>query len=273
MAESKITFPKKDSKNLILYFIIAIAFSTIFWIPGILKTQGITYPGFLDFFSYLPTFGPLVAALILIAVNDGKKGIKRLFKKAWDWKFRKIWILFIFLIAIFLPLISLLIKNLIEKESFMLGSPLAMAPLIAVIILFTGGPLEEFGWRGYALPLLQRKFNALTSSLILGVVWALWHLPLHFINTTVQYHIPIYEFAAVTIIGAILYTWIYNGTGGSLSAVILFHWMGNLFGGALFVYYDTTLGRWIFFGLQLILVLVIIKIYGYRKLGKEKVLV
>jgi membrane protease YdiL (CAAX protease family) len=267
------TNSKKDSTNLILYFIIAILFSTLFWIPGILKTQGIAYPGFLDFFSYLPTFGPLVTALILIAINDGKKGVKSLFRKAWDWKFRKIWILFIFLIAILLPFVSLLIKNLIEKESFILGSSLAMAPLIAVIILLTGGPLEEFGWRGYALPLLQRKFNALISSLILGTVWALWHLPLHFISTTVQYHIPIYEFAAVTIIGAILYTWIYNGTGGSLSAVILFHWMGNLFGGALFMYYTATSGRWIFFGLQLILVLVIIKIYGYRKLGKEKVLV
>jgi membrane protease YdiL (CAAX protease family) len=265
------TNPAKDTKNIILYFIIAIAFSTIFWIPGILKTQGISYPGFLDFFSYLPTFGPLVAALILIAINDGKNGIKSLFKKAWNWKFKKIWILYIFLITILLPLISLLIKNLIEDNNFIMGSSPQMVPLIAVIILFTGGPLEEFGWRGYALPILQRKFNALISSLILGVLWAVWHIPLHFIETSVQYHIPIYEFAAVTIVAAILYTWIYNGTGGSLSAVILFHWMGNLFGGVLFVYYDTTLGRWIFFGLQLILVLVIIKIYGYKKLGKEKI--
>ncbi len=191
---------KKDTINLILYFIIAIAFSTICWIPGILKTRGLSYPGYLNFFSYLTTFGPLIAALILTSMNEGKKGIKILLKKAWNW-----------------------------------------------------------------------KFNALISSLILGVFWAIWNIPLHFINTTVQYHIPIYEFSAVTIVVAILYTWIYNGTGGSLSAVILFHWMGNLFGGPLFVYYNTTLGRWIFFFLQLILILVIIKNYGYKKLGKEKV--
>jgi len=261
------TDAKKDTINLIYYFIISIAFSTFFWIPGILKTQGINYPGFLDLFSYLPTFGPLVAALILTAINNGKKGVKSLFKKAWDWKFKKIWILYIFLIAIFLPLVSLLIKSLIESRGIKIGASLQMIPLIAVIILFTGGPLEEFGWRGYALPILQRKYNALISSLILGVIWSIWHIPLHFINSSVQYHIPIYEFAAVTIVASILYTWIYNGTGGSLSAVILFHWMGNLFGGALFVYYDTMPGRWIFFGLQLVLVLVIIKIYGYKKLN------
>jgi len=55
-----------------------------------------------------------------------------------------------------------------------------------------------------------------------------------------------------------------------LSAVILFHWIGNLFGGAVFMYYTTTSGRWIFFGLQLILALIIIKIYGYKKLRFEK---
>jgi membrane protease YdiL (CAAX protease family) len=262
---------RKDTLNLVLFFILSVIFSALFWIPDILITQGVSLPGVLAFLPNISIFVPFIVAIILIAINDGTKGLKKLFKKAWNWRFKKIWLLYIFLITLLLPLIAYIVNIFVSDSAFSLANSPQMIPLIAVIILFTGGPVEEFGWRGYALPILQRKFNALTSSLILGIVWSIWHLPLHFISTSVQYNIPIHEFFLVTVVASILYTWVYNGTGGSLSAVILYHWLGNVFSGAMFLYWTNMAGRWTFFGIQFVLVIIIVKIYGYKKLGNKKV--
>ena len=90
------------------------------------------------------------------------------------------------------------------------------------------GPLsEEIGWRGYALERLQTRWNALTSSLIVGLVWALWHLPLFLIVGTSQHEldIPFMGFLIQMTASSILYTWLYNNTQQSLWSAILLHWL------------------------------------------------
>ncbi len=105
-----------------------------------------------------------------------------------------------------------------------------MALIAPLIILLTAGPLqEEFGWRGYALPRLQQRFNALSSSIVLGIAWALWHLPLLF--TRVWYiHADLLLFGlwvVQVVLTSILFTWIYNNTEGSILATLLFHTFVN----------------------------------------------
>jgi len=97
-------------------------------------------------------------------------------------------------------------------------------------ILFLGGPLqEEFGWRGYALDRLQEKYNALVSSVMLGFIWGLWHLPLFFMpRQEMYYNVPILGFILGTIFFSIIFTWIYNNTSRSILAVLLLHTTGNL---------------------------------------------
>ena len=90
------------------------------------------------------------------------------------------------------------------------------------------GPLsEEIGWRGYALERLQTRWNALTSSLIVGVVWALWHLPLFMMVGTSQHELgdPFISFLIKITASSILYTWLYNNTKHSLWSAILLHWL------------------------------------------------
>jgi membrane protease YdiL (CAAX protease family) len=95
------------------------------------------------------------------------------------------------------------------------------------------GPLaEEFGWRGFALDQLQSKWSALVSSLVLGVFWWLWHLPLFFMIGMVQNELgfgtlAFWAFATNVLAQSILYTWVYNSTGRSILAVILMHFMHN----------------------------------------------
>ncbi|MGH7200221.1 MAG: CPBP family glutamic-type intramembrane protease, partial [Planctomycetaceae bacterium] len=86
------------------------------------------------------------------------------------------------------------------------------------------GLCEEIGWRGFALPHLQRCYSALVSSLIVGVAWALWHWPNYLIASI--YPHPFWAFAAAIPMGmaaSVLYIWVYNSTGGSLFAVVVLH--------------------------------------------------
>jgi membrane protease YdiL (CAAX protease family) len=93
------------------------------------------------------------------------------------------------------------------------------------------GLFEEIGWRGFALPHLQRRYSALVSSLILGLVWACWHFPNFFFFTPTKLAI----FVPMGIVLSVIYTWVYNSTGGSLFAVVVLHGAtiatGNLFAG------------------------------------------
>ncbi len=97
--------------------------------------------------------------------------------------------------------------------------------MLPLIIL---GPLsEELGWRGYALDRLQTRWNALISSLILGIVWSLWHLPLFYIAGTFHnvYEISFLGFMLGTTTISVLYTWAYNNTAGSIWSAVFFHWV------------------------------------------------
>ncbi len=113
--------------------------------------------------------------------------------------------------------------------------PWFVLPLAFLFNLLFGGPLnEEVGWRGYALPRLQADWGALRSSFVLGLLWVFWHLPVFFIAGTSQSEMPFVAFALWVVALSILFTWVYNGTGGSLLLVILAHGAVNFVAGSLF---------------------------------------
>lgn len=95
--------------------------------------------------------------------------------------------------------------------------------MILVTIVLAFG--EEAGWRGYLLPLLQSRLSALSASLVVGVVWFLWHIPLLYLpgQDTGGEAFPIVLFGATVTLSSILYTWLYNNTRGSVLAVTLLH--------------------------------------------------
>jgi membrane protease YdiL (CAAX protease family) len=144
------------------------------------------------------------------------------------------------------------------------GLPPAMIVPIGLLIWLLGALPEEYGWRGYALGRLQMKFTPLGASLVLGVIWSLWHLPLRFIPGTTQYVIPFWEFAVQTIVLSILYTWLYNHTDGSVLIAGIFHTMGNITG-ALIPYWTTGIGRWVGLLPLLLATLMIIVLGGLKR--------
>jgi hypothetical protein len=106
--------------------------------------------------------------------------------------------------------------------------------LVVVVVFVLGGPLnEELGWRGFALPALQRQLRPLTASLVLGILWAVWHLPLFWITGASQAGTPPGWILLQIVCLSVLFTWLYNGTDGSLFLALVFHTALNSTGAVL----------------------------------------
>ncbi|MEM3403732.1 MAG: type II CAAX endopeptidase family protein [Nitrososphaeria archaeon] len=267
---------ESESLDLWSYFLVAFVFSWLFWIPQALVSTGLlSIPSIFADFLFSPfnpaAFGPLVSAFVLTYLSEGRRGVKNLLRRGVDYKFDKKWYFPIFLLF---PIItgSALLLTILSGEALPELSVLSNPLLIAigfVYIFFLGGPFqEEWGWRGYALDRLQAKRNALVSSLVLGVLWGAWHLPLFFIEGTIQSQTPIWGFMILIICGTILFTWVYNNTGGSILAVMLFHTMNNL---SFFIYptLETALGGLYLLILNLVLVVTVLTIWGPKTLTRQ----
>ena len=216
-----------SNRDLTIFFAITFIFSWLIWLPSVLVSQGvIVLPDWVGLVTNIATFGPAVGAITVIGFKSGKTGLKELLSKLIRVGFDRKWWIIIFLLIPVITGISYVIAVPLSGDTWDTG--FMWSTLINVFIMFfIGGPLgEELGWRGYALESLQKKKSALMSSLILGLIWGVWHLPLHFMKGSTQWYIPIWAFILLQLVISILYTWIYNNTK-SVLAVMIFHWMGN----------------------------------------------
>jgi membrane protease YdiL (CAAX protease family) len=181
---------------------------------------------------FLNAFSPTISALILSWIIGGKAEVKRLLAGFTRWQVGLRWYLaaaFLFLGPLAFALIYIALGNPITGIR-----PEATISAILAQLLFTlfSGPLaEEAGWRGFALPRLQSKYNALVSSLILGVIWCCWHIPLFFKPGSSQQGIPFPIYLMLVVTLSIYFTWLYNNTRGSLIITVLAHFSFNLSGG------------------------------------------
>ncbi len=105
--------------------------------------------------------------------------------------------------------------------------PLTFLLMLPLFVLFLGGP-EELGWRGYALPRLQARFNALSATLLLAAIWMAWHVPVLLAPGAVFADTPAVPYVVVGISSAVVYTWLYNSTRGSILIVMILHGAKNL---------------------------------------------
>jgi hypothetical protein len=177
-------------------------------------------------------FGPTVAAFALVYRARGREGVLELATRALDAGFRRRWWLPVLLLF---PAINggLLLVGVLLGEGLpalpWVDQPLSIVVAFVVVTLTTGPLQEEFGWRGYALDRLQARWsgsrwNALVSSLVLGVIWAVWHAPLFLFDPSIIYRPEnVVGFVPSILLVTVVITWVYNNTGGSLLAAILVH--------------------------------------------------
>jgi membrane protease YdiL (CAAX protease family) len=125
-------------------------------------------------------------------------------------------------------------KSLPSAGDFGRFSGIPAIGLAGVLLIIVGGAVgEETGWRGYALPQLQRRFSPLASSLILAVLWFGWHLPQFWVIATYRDFAPA-QYVGMFLglaCGAIVLTWLYNRSGGSILLAAVWHGLYNLVSG------------------------------------------
>jgi len=268
------TPPKNENvqiNDLKKFFIITFAISWLIWLPRVLADNNLAdIPKSLLSLNSFAVLGPAIAAFWLTYKTGGIEGVKTFWKRGWNFKFDKKWLAVVFLIPVITSGLTILVINILGgKIPWDLAPlPLILAAPIFIVIFLTQALPEEYGWRGFALDRLQSRWNALTASLVLGFLWGLWHLPLHFMNGTTQEVIPVVEFILKQMVGAIFFTWIYNNTNRNVFLAILMHAVWNVFGG-LFPYWVTSQGRWANFGVELTLAIIIVVYYGAKTLVRE----
>ncbi|MDO8289360.1 MAG: CPBP family glutamic-type intramembrane protease [Parvibaculum sp.] len=212
------------SHKLLTFFALVFALSVPFWLlgaaTGLRILQGLPV-------GALMAICPMLAALILVHREDGRAGAAALLKRAFDVGRigNKFWLVPAILL---MPAAMILTLGL----TWAMGTPLPVAHVsvlatLAIFVAFFAAALgEELGWSAYAIDPMQDRWGALRASLLLGVVWAVWHIvPL------LQAHRPLAWIAwwcLFTLALRVLTVWLYNNTGRSTFVAALFHAMTNL---------------------------------------------
>ncbi|CAN5442116.1 type II CAAX endopeptidase family protein [soil metagenome] len=218
-------------KQLVTYFGLAYLFSWIIWLPLYGHVFGLSNLPAFSFQHALGALGPLIASLLTTWIFLKKEGLKNLIRKCFQIK-----PLIYLAIALFSPfvlaLIAILISYFINKTAINFIGLLHTKefPQLSFLAfffynLFFFGFGEEAGWRGFALPRLQTKMNALTSSVVLTLFWALWHLPLFcyrpgYITMDIA---GIFGWVFSLLTGSILLTWLYNSSRSGIFICAVFH--------------------------------------------------
>ena len=247
---------------LIVFFVLAYVFS---WWTWPLYAFGLSP-------SPIIAFGPFLAAILVLALTTGKGGVVTLLRRMVRWRVRPVW----YAVALLLPVAisgGAALLNVVLGASAPspaeLGAWSGLVPTFFLLLLVPGigGAWEEPGWRGYALPKLQGGHSALLASLILGVVWAFWHLPLMVIG---QIHLsdPVYIVA-----WTVVFTWVFNNTNGSVLIAMLMHNMHNVISGgyfsAMFSGADWVRQGWLLVALWWAVAVIVVIVYGPEHLSRK----
>ena len=258
-----------------LFYILAFGWTWAFWGPVALAENG-----YLALSPLVAAFlmdgspaawGPLIAAVIVAIKREGRAGLRGLLASMIRVRFKTRWYLVALLL---LPAIvggaQLIAWGLGEdvpmSEAF--ANPISI-PFAFVWIFFLGGPLqEEAGWRGTATGPIQQRLGAVGASMVTGVFWGLWHLPLFYMpRADIYYNQPIWGLMISTVLLSVLLTWVYQNTGKSLFAVMLMHTTWN-WSNYLFTTLQTDLGGLAFFGLMAGTIGFVVLRYGAKDLRR-----
>jgi uncharacterized protein len=214
---------------LLTYFVLTFVLTWACWITLALSnafaSEDMTHPFPFLFLWPLGNIIPSLMGILLTALFSGKSGLGALFRCLGHVRVSLTWY------AVVLLLVPVLLFVAIDVNTLLGGAPIAYhwSSLISLLVLslLVAGLGEELGWRGFALPRLQARQQAFAASLLLGVLWGLWHLPLLIATGLVPLtSLGILNFLlfdlTITAI-AVLFTWVYNNTNGSLLLMVLFH--------------------------------------------------
>jgi membrane protease YdiL (CAAX protease family) len=213
----------------LVFFFGLVFFATwIVWVPRALESRGVLDSHWAQLLGRGWTYMPALAAVVFVALTGGRRSLAELGRKLLLWRIGWRWYVAIVTIPLGIALITAVIYAVAGGQfsaglPLVMDLPLPMIPLIIAIRLLTDGIGEETAWRGVALPQLLGRMNGVTASLILGIVWACWHLPLIFTVGAPMANNSIPLLFVLLPAESVVYTWLYQRTRGSVLAAALFH--------------------------------------------------
>jgi len=273
------------NNKLVIFSLVTCLFSWACWLPiiGELQSNPFESGGAVLLLFFLGAYSPTLAGIVLTYFYERGEGLRSLFKRVLMVKVGVIPLLVCFLAG---PLFYAISVGLYVASGGNLGAVnyglLPWIPIVFIAPIIFGPLAEEFGWRGFALPLLDHKKRFISSSLIIGFIWALWHAPLFWAKTgTAISGLPVNPaliclFFAAVISSSFIYTWLFNKTSGSLFVAIFLHLSMNASGtivGMLFPELTPDQKLWMYkcYVFGLLAVLAIIFAFSYKAvLGTNK---
>jgi membrane protease YdiL (CAAX protease family) len=244
---------------LVTFFLLVFILTWVVWVP---RASGAP----LGVLGQAWTWIPAIAALLAAALTGGRGALRELGSRLVRWRVGWQW----YVVVILGPaLFSLAVAGVYTlfggswaeaAPPAILAGPLLLLPLFLAILTLTDGLGEELAWRGFALPRLLTRYNALLASVVLGVIWALWHLPLLWTEGNGMFHLPVWLLLLDLTAKAILFTWVFLHTRGSVLIAMLFHGATNLFlvspevvsTGDFQVAVLAMVGKWVLVGIVLV---------------------
>jgi len=262
-----------EPRNLAFFFLIAfgvtwsgigLIFLGILKYPTAIGAQNGSVSGIV---AVLTGFGPTIAGFAMMAFTEGRSGVSALWRRFWN---RNLTIPWLLVTLLFFPALALavnLVSRQLDGQAYPIldfaEQPSMIIPIIPqfLVAFIFSGLAEEFGWRGYALPIMQARWNALISSLILGIIWAIWHIPAFFTPGAPLYQTDFWTWAPWLILESIVFTWIFNNTKGSVLAAALLHAMANTK-----IFWCCGSSIWHSYGVLLFMIVLIVFVFGAKNL-------
>ncbi len=170
---------------------------------------------------FLAVYSPAIAAFALVALHGGFEGLRRFLGRALLWRCSWGWYVFLLIVVPLIFIAGSAVRGNLFTEPFPFDSFQALA--LGLFLSAIKGPVEEFGWRGFALPLLQRKYAPIWAGLILGAIWGLWHTPAFLLSGTQQSEWSFWAFFAGCLAISVIATALFNSSRGSILLTAFFH--------------------------------------------------
>jgi uncharacterized protein len=208
--------------------------SWIIWLPFVLEGLGLWQLGLSPAVTMpaiiVGAFGPAVGAFYSIKTLDGKEKLRSFIKSFFSLRFGwKVWVA-IFGVIGFIHIVSWYIPELLGYERLPSLLPgVYIFPAYWLVMVLFGGGQEEIGWRGYILPFLESRYGLWTGNIILGVIWAVWHVPLWFIPGSSQVFLPFTAFVIGCVGLSFFFSWVIKFSGGRPLSALVVHGTFNAF--------------------------------------------
>ncbi|RSK27201.1 CPBP family intramembrane metalloprotease [Bacillus sp. HMF5848] len=253
-------------KRLLLFFSITFAISWISWgsLIGLVNADVVSFGDSIYMILFLVGgFGPTISPFLSIVFTKSDGNFREYFSRLFQWKLHPIWYFIIFTLPVVVTFSIYQTLRIFDSTANTQLQPWYMFFPLLLSMIFLGG-LEELGWRGVALPVLLQKYNVWTTNVILAIVWAVWHLPLFFLNGTSQNEANFWLFGLSVYGFTTILTWLYRETNSILVCVLL-HAAINASFGMGYITLQTNLEMAVYAGIMTVIG-VVVSIYSNNKI-------